>query len=111
MKDRRRARTERLQEANNVDLAKELRNQQLDRDAAAKASKEQLQKQLLGDALKGKSKQEVEDVMYAILRQQHITEAVHLEGQLDKERAARLAAVSRASVASVDQHNSRRVPY
>ena len=91
MKDRRRARTQRLQEAHNVELAQELRNQQLERDAAAKTSTEQLQKQLLGEALKGKSKQEVEDVMYALLRQRHITEAVHLEGQLEKERAARLA--------------------
>ena len=29
--------------------------------------------------------------MYALLRQRHIKEAVHLEGQLDKERGARLA--------------------
>ena len=78
MKDRRRARTQRLQEAHNVELAHELRNQQLERDAAAKTSTEQLQKQLLGEALKGKGKQEVEDVMYALLRQRHITEAVHL---------------------------------
>ena len=91
MKDRRRARTQRLQEAHNVELAHELRNQQLERDAAAKTSTEQLQKQLLGEALKGKGKQEVEDVMYALLRQRHIMEAVHLEGQLEKERSARLA--------------------
>ena len=91
MKDRKKTKTARLDEEHKVEMAQELRRQQLERDRVTQQLNEQIEPQLLGDALKGKSRADVEDVMYALLRQRHITEAVHLEGQLEKERSARLA--------------------
>ena len=91
MKERQKSKAARLQEEHNVEMAQELRNQQHERDVMTQRMNEQIEQQLLSDALKGKGKQEVEDVMYALLRQRHIKEAVHLEGQLGKEKDARLA--------------------
>ena len=91
MKDRKKTKTARLDEEHKVEMAQELRRQQLERDRVTQQLNEQIEQQLLGDALKGKSRADVEDVMYALLRQRHIKEAVHLEGQLDKEKDAQLA--------------------
>ncbi|GFO26753.1 cytadherence high molecular weight protein 2 [Plakobranchus ocellatus] len=105
LEERRAKRKQQLQEGHDLDLAEELVKQQQERDALNDKLSKEVEGSALKSSLKGKNGKQAENMIYAVLRQRHTREAIHLEEQL---ALARVAAIKKARAAAEEMREKER---
>ncbi|XP_013391352.1 uncharacterized protein LOC106159584 [Lingula anatina] len=89
--ERKRQKADRLAEKHSIEMNRVLMQQQQDRDKLNSTQAKGVENTTLKESVKDKDGQQAENMVYTVLRQRHMKEGIHLEDQLEKERAAMLA--------------------
>ncbi|CAH1789583.1 unnamed protein product [Owenia fusiformis] len=106
--ERRRKKQAQISEKSAAELAKQLAAQQQQRDALNQQIERKVAESTLKESVKDKDGEQVENMVYTVLRQRHIKEAVHLEEQLARELDA-AKADTRATVAEERQQQREKL--
>lgn len=100
---RKRLRAEQLAQKHDIEMAKELSRQQQERDKVNDKIARNVENSTLVESVKNKNSEEAENMIYSVLRQRHLKEAIHLEDQLARE----LEAMRKKACIDIDENRQK----
>lgn len=103
IEEKKKRRMEQLEDKHRMETAQKLSSQQQQRDQLNEKIAKDVENDALKKNVKNKDKKKAENMIYTVLRQRHLKEAIHLEDQLARE----LEAARRRARAEIEENRQK----
>ncbi|XP_062603182.1 uncharacterized protein LOC134264959 [Saccostrea cucullata] len=103
IEEKKKRREEQLEDKHRMEMAQKLSSQQQQRDKQNEEIAKNVENSALKNNVKNKDKDKAENMIYTVLRQRHLKEAIHLEDQLARE----LEAARRRARAEIEESRQK----